>query len=236
MEECQLGPNGSLIYCMEWLLNHITYLTDELDGYADNSYFLFDCPGQIELYVHLPIVPRIVQLLDQRFVRSATVFLLDSQCVNDIPKYVSGALSAMTTMLNMGLPQLNILSKLDLFQQPLSRLQLQRFLDGDVTTVMQAANHAMPAKFRRLNERIAPTLDDYGLLGFLPLNYLDIDTLERVLYQMDAIVQHGDELEPAGKDLREERDESQELFEAMQGNKDDMIRELLERRPNDPTA
>lgn len=32
MEELQLGPNGSLVYCMEYLLQNMDWLEDHLDG------------------------------------------------------------------------------------------------------------------------------------------------------------------------------------------------------------
>ena len=43
------GPNSGLVYCMEYLIDHIDELLDELNEYADDSFFLLDFPGQIEL-------------------------------------------------------------------------------------------------------------------------------------------------------------------------------------------
>ena len=34
MEEFGLGPNGGLVYCMEYLLHNIDWLKEELDGYG----------------------------------------------------------------------------------------------------------------------------------------------------------------------------------------------------------
>ena len=60
MEELELGPNGSLIYCMEYLYDHIDWLLDKLEYLCINkcddksevdkilpNYILFDCPGQV---------------------------------------------------------------------------------------------------------------------------------------------------------------------------------------------
>jgi GTPase SAR1 family protein len=74
MDEHTLGPNGGLIYCMEYLELNIEWLQDKLDkcckgvchivchehpvarltiyGQSADKYVLFDCPGQIELYTH----------------------------------------------------------------------------------------------------------------------------------------------------------------------------------------
>lgn len=57
------GPNGGLVYCMEYLIEHIDELLDELNAFADDSFFLFDCPGQIELYSHLDVMTRLAKAI-----------------------------------------------------------------------------------------------------------------------------------------------------------------------------
>lgn len=51
MEKLNLGPNGSLIYCMEFLEKNLEWLQGRLEKFRGH-YFLFDCPGQVELYTH----------------------------------------------------------------------------------------------------------------------------------------------------------------------------------------
>ena len=51
MEKLKLGPNGSLVYCMEFLEKNLEWLHKGLDKLRGH-YFLFDCPGQVELYTH----------------------------------------------------------------------------------------------------------------------------------------------------------------------------------------
>jgi hypothetical protein len=41
------GPNGGLVYCMEFLMSNLELLEDTLGVYED-EYLLFDCPGMIE--------------------------------------------------------------------------------------------------------------------------------------------------------------------------------------------
>ena len=36
MEEMEFGPNGALVYCMEYLLENIDWLSDELGEYNDD--------------------------------------------------------------------------------------------------------------------------------------------------------------------------------------------------------
>ena len=60
MEELQLGPNGSLVYCMEYLLQNMDWLEENLEEYGDDEYLIIDCPGQIELYTHIPVMNKII--------------------------------------------------------------------------------------------------------------------------------------------------------------------------------
>jgi GPN-loop GTPase len=46
MEEYDLGPNGGLVYCMEYLLANFSWLEDKLKQLG-SQYVLFDCPGQV---------------------------------------------------------------------------------------------------------------------------------------------------------------------------------------------
>ena len=39
---------GGLVYCMEFLLDNIEWLEENLGDY-DQDYLIFDCPGQIEV-------------------------------------------------------------------------------------------------------------------------------------------------------------------------------------------
>ena len=48
---------------MEYLVENIEWLEDELDGYGPDDYLIFDCPGQIELYTHLPVFKNVVACL-----------------------------------------------------------------------------------------------------------------------------------------------------------------------------
>ena len=46
MEEFSLGPNGGLIYCMEYLLENFEWLENEIKN-LDSRYLIIDCPGQV---------------------------------------------------------------------------------------------------------------------------------------------------------------------------------------------
>ena len=68
MENLKLGPNGGLIYCIEYLEKNIDWLESKLKE-LKGHYFLFDCPGQVELYTHHQSVRNVVRQLEKWDIR-----------------------------------------------------------------------------------------------------------------------------------------------------------------------
>lgn len=46
MENLNLGPNGALVYSMEFLEKNVDWLFTEIGKFRDH-YFIFDLPGQV---------------------------------------------------------------------------------------------------------------------------------------------------------------------------------------------
>ena len=71
MEELGLGPNGGLMYCMEYLLNNLSWLQEQMEPQGCDGdmhdYWLVDCPGQIELYTHVPIMRTILDRMQHQW-------------------------------------------------------------------------------------------------------------------------------------------------------------------------
>ena len=177
-----LGPNGAMLYCLEYLEANLDWLDAELDraltaleaagpggaGAAgegedddedeldpvsggrkerqrwrrDEMYVVFDTPGQVELSTNHDSLKHILEHLRKRAgfrVRShsvlllplfhapradaharpqlAAVHLMDASHILDAPKYVAVLLLALRTMLQLELPHVNVLSKVDLLGQ-----------------------------------------------------------------------------------------------------------------------
>jgi GPN-loop GTPase len=121
MDEANLGPNGGLMYCMEYLEEHadevIAKIQNNVSTHANNNYILIDLPGQIELYTHSTcirnLLHKLVKALDLRL---TVVQLIDSVYCTDATKFLSAALLGTTTMIRLELPAINVLSKVDLLQ------------------------------------------------------------------------------------------------------------------------
>jgi len=220
MEELHLGPNGGLIYCFEFLLDNLDFLTDPLDSVTDEYLILIDMPGQIELYTHVPIVPNLVRHLARGSlnISMCAAYLLESTFIADRAKFFSGTLSAMSAMLMLELPHVNILSKMDLVKGQVARRELKRFVDPDTSLLQDGpesglvyelpdarfekgkgseAEEVMTGEsFSKLNRAVGQLIDDFSLVSFLKLDVQNEDSVGAVLSYIDDAIQFHEAQEP----------------------------------------
>ena len=70
MEEFGLGPNGAMVYCLEYLEENVDWLIQGLQELRDDEgkaaeYFVFDMPGQVELSTNHASLRNIVRKLEK---------------------------------------------------------------------------------------------------------------------------------------------------------------------------
>jgi GTPase SAR1 family protein len=103
---------------MEYLIENIDWLVDELSEFAEDSFVLFDCPGQIELYSHLDVMQRLAKTLQrQAGFHICAVYCADGTFINEPSKYIAACFTALSTMTQLGVPHLNVLTKVDKLKQ-----------------------------------------------------------------------------------------------------------------------
>jgi len=205
-EEIKLGPNGGLVFCWEYLMDNTDWLEEQInagveDGVEiDDDYILFDCPGQIELYTHMKVVRRFVDLLQSWNFRVCAVFLIDSHFMVDGAKFLSGAMAALSAMVNLEIPHVNVLSKIDLLGKE-ARKQLDVYLEPD-TLALTSLSHstyqgnsvsAFDQKYAALSESIGRVLDDYSLVKFIPLDISNEENISDIFLTIDNTIQYGED-------------------------------------------
>lgn len=187
MDCLKLGPNGGLIYCMEYLEKNFDWLQDKLNRLKD-CYLLFDCPGQVELYTHHSSVRNIFAQLTKAKHQLAAVHLVDSHYCSDPSKFIAVLLTSLSTMLQVELPHINILSKADLIER-YGRLpfNLDFFTEVlDMTYLIDLLqDDPFFKKFKRLNEAMAGIVQDYSLVSFVALTVKDKECMLRVTRAVD---------------------------------------------------
>ena len=117
--ELNLGPNGSLLYSIEyfeknndWFEYKFINLTQKLHCY----YFLFDLPGQIELFTHHLSVRKFIKKILSVQINLVSLILTDSFFIKDKSTNNSLFLVSIIIMLNIELPHIHLSSKSDLFE------------------------------------------------------------------------------------------------------------------------
>lgn len=205
MEELGLGPNGGLIYCMEHLEENLDdWLTEELDNYLDDDYLVFDCPGQIELFSHVPVLKNFVEHLKRKNFNVCAVYLLDSQFVTDVTKFISGCMSSLSAMIQLELPHVNILSKMDLVR---NKKDIEDYLNPEAHILLSELNLRMAPQFKKLNESLVELVDQYNMVSFLPLDLRKESSIQYVLAQIDNCIQYAEDADVKVKDFDPDEDD-----------------------------
>lgn len=152
-----------------------------------NSIFLF--PGQVELYTHHQSMRNIFEKLEKLGYHLCTIHLVDSHYCSEPHKFISTLLLSLNTMLQMGLPHVNVLSKADLLKQYESKLDFS--LDFytevlDLKYLLDALDNTPGMKkYKKLNEAIVSMVEDYSLVSFQPLNSNSHESLARLYKIID---------------------------------------------------
>ncbi|KAF2459113.1 hypothetical protein BDY21DRAFT_362597 [Lineolata rhizophorae] len=112
MEAEDLGPNGGILYALEELEHNFEWLEQGLKELEDD-YILFDCPGQVELFTHHGSLRNMFLRLEKLGYRLVVVALTDSYVLTRPSLYISALLLALRSMLQLDLPHINVLTKID---------------------------------------------------------------------------------------------------------------------------
>jgi len=187
---------------MEYLLENFDWLESKLSEFGEDDTLIFDCPGQLELYTHVPCVPRIVRLLQNHLgMKLCTTFLVDAVSIHEPSKFVAGALAGLSAMLQLPVPHVTILSKSDTVADA---EELEKFLDeGSAALFVKDRNalaNAEPDRtpnlpYERLHAAITGVIDDHAMLSFVPFTVKDDECAAHVLAFCDHLTQYSENAE-----------------------------------------
>ena len=215
MQTLNLGPNGALLYCIDFLDTNFDWLKTELQKAIEMEkkkakqsviYVLVDSPGQIELYTNHESLKRVLHQLNSLSkgvnktgettdesgsaidLRLVAVNLVDSHYSNEASKFISVALNCLNSMIHLEMPQINVLSKVDIIQKYGNTdfgidfycdiLDLNYLVD-------KISDDPFLAKYKKLTKGLAGLIEDYSLVSFIPLDINDNKTVFRVLKSCD---------------------------------------------------
>ncbi|KAI4132941.1 MAG: hypothetical protein LQ347_002353 [Umbilicaria vellea] len=190
MADDELGPNGAVLYALEELEGNWEWLEAGLKGLGED-YVLFDCPGQVELFTHHSSLRNIFFRIQKLGYRLVALHLTDSYCLTMPSLYISTLLLSLRAMLQMDLPHLNVLTKIDKLASyaPLA-------FNLDYYTEVQDLNYLLPhlaqessllqnPEFEGLNKAIIELVEDFALVGFETLAVEDKKSMMNLLHAID---------------------------------------------------
>lgn len=133
MEYCDLGPNGSLVYALEYALKdpeQQSWLTECLADFEDD-YIIIDFAGQIELFTHYNCVYILANELRKQGYTVCCVYVLEGQKFCDASAYLSSVLVALSALTSCGCAFLALMSKIDLLtERQQQQLDVLGSIDG----------------------------------------------------------------------------------------------------------
>ncbi|KXS12502.1 hypothetical protein M427DRAFT_59443 [Gonapodya prolifera JEL478] len=210
MEAVQLGPNGGMLYCLDYLEKNLDWFVDELSkSTIKDKYLILDLPGQVELVTNHTAVPKVLEVLEKRLgYRLTVVNLIPSHLILHPNLYLSALILSLQTMLHLSYPFISILSKIDTLSPSVS-LVLDR--NSDACNSLNAPSNPLPARlstylsatsletlltspisddpflarYNDLTESLVSLVEDFGLVGFLPLAVEDLRLVLRVAKDVD---------------------------------------------------
>ncbi|KAL8732498.1 MAG: hypothetical protein Q9166_002712 [cf. Caloplaca sp. 2 TL-2023] len=190
MADEELGPNGGVLYALEELEHNIEWLQKGLDGLGED-YVLFDCPGQVELFTHHSSLRNVFFRIQKLGYRLVALHLTDSYCLTLPSLYISTLLLSLRSMLQMDLPHLNVLTKIDKIASygPLP-FDLEFYTEvqdlSDIVPHILEENPMMRhPRFEGLNNAVIELIEDFGLVGFETLAVEDKKSMMTFLHSID---------------------------------------------------
>lgn len=193
MEELNLGPNGGLMYALESLdtdenveefIRRIEILVN------DGNYLLFDCPGQVELFTHHNSLFKIFKKLSKKL-RLCVVSLVDSIYLTSPSQYISILLLSLRSMLQLDLPHVNVISKIDMLRSygelPFRLDYYTEAQDLHYLTPLleQESNSVLGQNYVRLTELIGELVEDFHLVAFEVLSVENKKSMINLLSVID---------------------------------------------------
>lgn len=207
MEKECLGPNGSYLFCIDYLAERLDWLVDQIRSFVQRAnspkpvWLLIDCPGQVEYYLHSESMGRVVRTL-QKTLRCnvCVVHLCDAAiATRDVSTYVSTCLLALCTMTDLELPHVNVLTKWDtVVPAGDDGAEMEAYLDTanfKDDHFLRLWKQQVPSERRsaftseprfKLAMQLLDVIDGYGMLSFVPLNVQDARLMDGLHEQIEA--------------------------------------------------
>merc|ERR1712014_272825 len=168
---------------MEFLEDNIeTWLLQELEGFPHTDCFLFDCPGQLELYSQVSVFRTLIESLQNYGWQVSVVYTLESTFLADLGKFLSGLMQVLSALVYFEVPHTTVLTKFDI--SPYTK-NIEEFLHPEGDVLEHKLDAADGTKYRVMNRLICGLLRQFCLIKFIPLDITREDSISTLLMHLD---------------------------------------------------
>lgn len=210
MEGKQLGPNGGLVFCMEYIITQgATWVMEQLGDYEED-FVIVDMPGQVEVLSNEPAVPALVQLLRRQGYFTTVVYALDALATTaDGGKFIAGCMFSLSSMVWFDCPFINVLTKCDLLSESFKNDVLEHFCMCDFDHLDLSR---LPPRFRDMSREMSRVMTDYNLVNFRPMDATSEVYVANLCSLLDETLQVMDEMEVQDRDMDEREEQQREMW------------------------
>lgn len=113
MEKYSLGPNGAQVVAADLIVENVEEITSRMEEFSD-YYFIFDTPGQIELFSFRPGSRILVEKIAAG--KSMLAFLADGILAQSASGYISQKMLYGSVMSRFFQPMMFVINKTDLLE------------------------------------------------------------------------------------------------------------------------
>lgn len=183
-----LGPNGAILYSMEFLKRNMQWLSESISNRAAASsakkqFLLIDFPGQIECYVAYDTIDAILtHLLVEHKHNLCGLLLSEAHSLLDARSLLCAGMSIAAQQVSLGIPVLSVASKGDLLSAD-QRTALNICLESGVADAISSMHGVRP-----FHLAMAEFLDTNLSLLPLPVSAYDEEALQLVIHEVSRIL------------------------------------------------
>ena len=181
------------MYCLEFLDQNFDWLKAKILDHA-SEFIIFDLPGQLELFLNSDalksVITKLQNCLGDRRLKATVVELFDAHYVQDCNKFLSACTYSLVSMINLELPHINVLSKVDLLENSTHLdFRMEYYIECStfepLANKLERSDSAFNRRFSKLSKNICELLDNYRLTSFQPLDVMDKVSVSNLLFKID---------------------------------------------------
>jgi GTPase SAR1 family protein len=185
ISDLHLGPNGSILYCLEYLYKNLGWLEKKINLISSDSkpiFIFFDFPGQIELYTHRKTIKNIITRMQKQKINLNGIIITDYFFLADHTVNCLLSLTNLMIMLNIELPFINLLNKLNLLNKKVKKTVFFNIVDNSSVFLqnLDIQKNSFNWSFKIL-KNLQNLTEDFIQTGPFPFDFNSSSDLEKIL-------------------------------------------------------